>query len=281
MAVYKPKGNQEAFLVNPHGKRVGRKKNSWSGQRGKHKRAAQVGWSSRKAGIKGFKSAEGGSFPSNPEGKKKNPLLILGNSKGEAMAKKRNSSKRRSKRRSNPVTHHRRHRRSNPVARHARRHRNARRRNPVLMGITMGDILAGGASALLTVTLPEWLKTEKPLTRYGVKIGNAIAGKIVLDKMLKTGTGGAYLLVGLGVTAADAAKEFIFKKVELLTHMGPVQIPQGTPLLLAPETKANVQNAIASAQAQGAAHPAAANPNLQGYLSEMDPNYMMGTMFNQ
>ncbi len=246
MRFYKPKANQEAFLVNPHGKRVGRKKAR-----------------SKKAGTR----------------KKKNPLLILGNSKGEAMAK--SSSKKRSTRkhrRHNPVTHHRRHRRSNPVARrHTRRHRNYRRRNPVLMGITMGDILAGGASALLTVALPEWLKTEKPLTRYGVKIGNAIAGKIVLDKMLKTGTGGAYLMVGLGVTAADAAKEFLFKKVELLTHMGPVQIPQGTPIELAPETKANAQAAITAAQG----HPAAAKANLQGYLGEMDPGYMMGTMFNQ
>ena len=279
MSIYKPEGNQEAFLVNPHGKRVGRKKNSWSGQRGKHRRAAEVEWSSRRAGIKGFKSDSGGSFPANPQSKKRrkknNPLLILGNSEGERVSMARTKVKTNHKghsRKSNPVARRKTAGRSAIYSRRHHRRNGARRRNPVLMGITMGDIMAGAASALLTVSLPEWLKTEKPLSRYGVKVGNAVAGKLVLDKVLKTGTGSAYLMVGLGVTAADAAREFIFKKVQLMTQLGPVHIPQGTPLELAPETKANAQKAITQAQ-----HPA---QNLQGYLSEMSPDYQLGT-FNE
>ncbi len=246
MAIYKPKGHHEAFLKNPHGRAVGRKRSS--------------------------KTAKAG----RPRRKKKNPLLILGNPKRKEVQKTMAKKKRKSARSQTPVARKARRyspRRHNPVMGRRFHRRHHRRQNPVLMGLTAGQIITAGASALLTTTVPSLVKAQKPLTKYGSQLATAIVGKFVADKVIKAGTGNTFLLVSIGVTAAQAAQEFLLKKVTMLTHVGPVEIPQGTPVKV-PQ--------LPAAPAAAAVHGMGAYAGeLGAYLSDVPMGYQLGTVINQ
>jgi hypothetical protein len=259
------------FYINPRPKRrtVRRKRNSWTGARVKHKRASKVGWSSRKVGIKGYAKSSGARYPRNPFG---DELLLITNPKGGATMRRRTRKRRkvsahvtrRRSRRANPMvaTHRRRH----TVRKHrrARRHYGVarRHRNPMLGGLDINQIIVGTASALANAMLPIALKADKPMTKYGIQLAAAIGGKIVLEKLFKARNGNIWLIVGLSMTVMDAFKEFVLKKVTLMTPIGPVSIPSGTPVTTHPQIAGGGQ------------------PGMGAYVDEMPGNYSL-TPFNQ
>jgi hypothetical protein len=258
----------ENFYINPKPKkRTKRKINAWFKHKLAHRSAASAGWRKRKRSVRGYAKTRGASFKRNPFG---DELLLVSNPRGGAYSMKKRSRKRVSRKRTgtrrrrrmsamhNPMVRHtvRRHRKRATARKHHRRRTHAvRRRNPIMGGLDFSQMITGAASALANVTLPIALKADKPLTKYGIQIAAAIGGKFILEKLFKARNSNTWMIVGLSMTAADAVKEFILKKVTLMTPIGPVSIPSGTPMV------AHGQGTAPQGQGMGA------------YLDELPSNY--------
>lgn len=268
------RSNIESFLVNPRGKRVRRhtrKKRFFNFAKRLHKSRLKIRHKRRKNALGGTLMLVG-----NPTRRKRKG--------GVSMARRRRGRPRHNRalrlRRRNPVRHvvysspgrHRiRHRRSNPI-RHIRRH-SRRRRNPVVMGIDIGQIMVGALSAMATVAVPTWIKAQSSLTKYGSQAATAIAGKFVMEKLFKSAYGNTWMVVGLSMMAADVLREYVLQKVTLLTAAGPISIPTGTP--------AKVEGGAAAVAAGGAGVSGYLDrlSGLGAYLNDMPENYAFGSMF--
>lgn len=251
MAIVKLKENMEPFLVNPIGRRV----------RAKRKRNFYINPKKKRTHRKRRRSGK------NPLGES---LLLMGNpKKGGArrtMKHRREKAARSHKKHSyrhNPI-----HKKTHGLKRSrigVRRHRRyARHRNPIIGGLSAGQIITGMFSALANVGMPIALKAGSPMSKYGIQVATAIGGKFILEKMLKSNSGNTWMIVGLSMVAADVFREYILKKVTLMTSMGPVGIPSGTPV-------------TPTAVPQGAT-------GMSGYIDDLPGNYAMnpfGNMANQ
>lgn len=255
MAFVRLRGNKEAFLTNPRGKRSRRKS--------KLRKAA----SRKRTGRK-----------------KRNALgeigLLIGNPRkkgGVRMAKRKSYHRKRRKSRSaNPLSKaayrpKRKHRRSrrNPLRKAAYR-RHHRRRNPVIGGVDVTQIIFGAAAAMVTTAIPTWIKAQTPTYKYGSQLITAVAGKYVVDKLLKVGYGSTWLVVSLSMIAADLLKEYVLSKVTLLTASGPVQVPAGTSV--------TASQAIPATGGVSGYIPLGGR-NLGAYLSKLPSDFAFGSPF--
>ncbi len=123
MKTYGPRsGMKRAWAVY----RKGVRRNVWSGHRQAHRRASQVGWSSRRVGIRGHKKPSGARYPKwNPFGEE---VMIVG---ANPRRKRRKEVLRMKVRRRRHKVRRKRARMSNPRRRVYRRHRRAYALSPI------------------------------------------------------------------------------------------------------------------------------------------------------
>ena len=167
-----------------------RKRNTWFAQPRRHRKASKKGW--RIGHMVPFSHAQ--------------------------------SSRRRRIRHRNPMVAS-----ANPRRRKARRHynvRHRRHRNPFGMGSGMvskftGTIMdvrhwaplaiTGGLSAITGAVVPGMLGVANPYAKYGVQIGVAVGGGMVVERVVGKEHGQAWMIVGMAMVGYSLLKEFVLQ----------------------------------------------------------------------
>lgn len=174
---------------NPYGgtmrkrRRVRRHRNTWFGQRRRHRKAAKKGW--RRGHLVPYSHSRG----SRRRRVRHNPEVSL----------------------SNP-----RHRR------HRRKHSYRRRHNPALsltrftggiMNVRSWGPLAitGGLSAVTGAVVPGMIGVANPWMKYGVQAAVAIGGGMVVEKFVDKRHGETWMIVGVSMVGYQLLKEFVLQ----------------------------------------------------------------------
>lgn len=188
---YKAKGVK--FYMARHKRRKARKSNSWFKQPRRHRKASKKGW-------------------------RKGHMLFLG------------TKRRRRVRHANPMVgavsnprrkHHKRH-----AVKHRRSH-SSRRSNPFgistsgMVGKFTGTIMdvrhwaplaiTGGLSAITGAVVPGMLGVYNPYAKYGVQIGVAVGGGMVVERVAGREHGQAWMIVGMAMVGYSLLKEFVLQ----------------------------------------------------------------------
>jgi hypothetical protein len=169
-----------------------RKRNTWFGQPRRHRKASKKGW--RIGHMVPFHHTR--------------------------------SSKRRRVRHRNPMGAM----SANPRSRHSRRHYNVkhrrRHRNPFglsggMVGKFTGTIMdvrhwaplaiTGGLSAITGAVVPGMLGVYNPYAKYGVQIGVAVGGGMVVERVAGREHGQAWMIVGMAMVGYQILKEFVLQ----------------------------------------------------------------------
>ena len=186
--VYKYKTRGVAYYMKKHKRRSSnrRRKNTWFGQPRRHKKAAKKGW-------------------------RIGHLLSVG-------------KRRRRVRHWNPIgavsANPRRSRRHYNV-KHRRRHRNpfglgsgaVKQFTGTIMDVRHWAPLAitGGLSAITGAVVPGMLGVSNSWAKYGVQVGVAVGGGIVVEKAIGKEHGQAWMVVGMAMVGYQLLKEFVLQ----------------------------------------------------------------------
>lgn len=171
-----------------HKRRKSRKSNTWFGQPRRHRKASKKGW-------------------------RKGHMLSAG-------------KRRRRVRHANPMgavstNPRRRHSRRRHTVRHHRRHRNPFGISGGMVGKFTGTIMdvrhwaplaiTGGLSAITGAVVPGMLGVYNPWMKYGVQVGVAVGGGMVVERVAGREHGQAWMIVGIAMVGYSLLKDFVIQ----------------------------------------------------------------------
>jgi hypothetical protein len=187
---YKAKG-VKFYMARHKKRRKSRKSNTWFGQPRRHRRASKKGW------------RKGHMVPFTHSRRSRRRRVRHANPMVGATA--------------NPRRHRRRH-----IVKHRRSH--GRRKNPFGMGGGMvgkftGTIMdvrhwaplaiTGGLSAITGAVVPGMLGVSGTWMKYGVQIGVAVGGGMVVERVAGKEHGQAWMIVGMAMVGYSLLKDYV------------------------------------------------------------------------